>query len=63
MGLLAAMAALTTAFNTQDYPNSQQINPQYTVYWRINNDEIQLGLDVLTTGWIGFGIGEPTSGR
>lgn len=32
------------------------------MYWKSQSDEIFLALEVNTTGWIGFGIGEQTSG-
>jgi len=38
------------------------MSPEYRVYWRINGDEIYIALQVQATGWIGFGLGEPTSG-
>lgn len=34
----------------------------YDIFWNINADTIELALRVKTTGWVGFGIGEQTTG-
>jgi hypothetical protein len=47
-----------------DYTNQVTLSPRYTVSWNILQPEgqIELELRVKTRGWIGFGLGEPTSG-
>lgn len=37
-------------------------SPDYKIYWRVEGEDFYLALEVKTTGWIGFGLGEPTSG-
>jgi len=34
----------------------------YKLHWTVNGDTIRVALDVATTGWVGFGIGEQASG-
>merc|ERR1712025_473215 len=34
----------------------------YKVYWKISENYINLALEVKTTGWVGFGIAEQSSG-
>lgn len=50
------------SFNPSSYTNSQSLRPDYTLHWRLTADTIFLAFEVNTTGWVGFGIGEPTSG-
>eukprot|EP01118_Nematostelium_gracile_P008903 TRINITY_DN2977_c0_g1_i2.p1 TRINITY_DN2977_c0_g1~~TRINITY_DN2977_c0_g1_i2.p1 ORF type:complete len:565 (-),score=115.45 TRINITY_DN2977_c0_g1_i2:3-1652(-) len=49
-------------FNSSQYERSRTLVDGYTIYWTITNDTLRLGLQVATNGWIGFGIGEETSG-
>ena len=34
----------------------------YALHWSVEGDRIRVALDVATTGWVGFGIGEQASG-
>ena len=40
------------AFNSVDYSNKKVLHDKYNVYWNINGDYIELGLEVQTTGWV-----------
>lgn len=45
-----------------NYANEADLEMNYKIHWTVLNDEIRIALEVRTAGWIGFGIGEPTSG-
>ena len=62
--LILSFAFGIFAFNQASYPNSTQLVPGYTLYWRVDLSAgmIYLAFQVATQGWIGFGIAEPTSG-
>lgn len=52
-------------FNPASYNSSYVLNPapnDYTIYWTVENNQINIALVVNTQGWVGFGIAEPTSG-
>jgi len=55
---------LALAFDPSLYPNKAIINSNYTFYWKVDADKenIQFGLVVSSLGWVGFGLGEITSG-
>jgi len=62
---LFSLLYICLAFNPSSYPKSLSLIPdQYNLYWRINNSTgmIYLALEVKTLGWVGFGLGESTSG-
>lgn len=52
------------AFNPARYSNSQVLSHFFRLHWSVDesNDLIYLGLEANTTGWVGFGISESTSG-
>ncbi|KNC47124.1 monooxygenase [Thecamonas trahens ATCC 50062] len=34
----------------------------YVLYWKVHATSVEIALDAATTGWVGFGLSEPTSG-
>lgn len=44
------------------YPNIYKVHDNYTLHWRVENSKLHVALVVNTTGWIGFGIAESSSG-
>jgi hypothetical protein len=52
------------AFNPARYSNSKLLTHFFRLHWSVDesNDVIYLGLEANTTGWVGFGISESTSG-
>jgi hypothetical protein len=40
------------------------LDPAYAIFWNdfSNSGSVTLGFEVATTGWVGFGLSEPTSG-
>eukprot|EP01119_Soliformovum_irregulare_P003401 TRINITY_DN138_c0_g2_i1.p1 TRINITY_DN138_c0_g2~~TRINITY_DN138_c0_g2_i1.p1 ORF type:complete len:562 (-),score=111.01 TRINITY_DN138_c0_g2_i1:56-1741(-) len=59
--ILLCLAIVASAWGLV-YTNQKQLSPEYTIQWIIQDEHIFLQLNVTTTGWVGFGIGEPTSG-
>ena len=49
-------------FNPEDYTNQQTLHQDYTLYWKVDGKLIRLAVQVKTLGWIGFGLGEQTTG-
>jgi len=62
LALLLVLLSNVSAFDTSSYPKSLSLNQDYTIYWRVQDQALFLGIVVNTTGWVGFGISEPTSG-
>jgi len=50
------------SFDPTQYEHNITWNGIYNVHWRIEGNVIYLALDVNTTGWVGFGIAEQSSG-
>jgi hypothetical protein len=52
-------------FDPASYAHHEKILPQYEIFWTVNQQDLSLSLalHVQTTGWVGFGIAEITSGR
>ena len=51
------------AFDPSSYAESHEVPLSgVTVYWTVNNTHIQLALRAQTTGFIAFGLAEPTVG-
>ena len=63
--LLLTLFLLLLSTSRGQAANTAKLNDDYQINWRLinNNEDISLTLRVKTAGWIGFGIGEPTSGR
>jgi hypothetical protein len=63
--MLLAVLPVIFGFDPSQYTNSNQLAEQYKVYWKAvqSTQQINIGLEVSTLGWIGFGIGELSSGR
>jgi len=61
---LVTLCSVVSTHKVENYAHSQQLSPKYKVSWTVDNrrQELKLGLEVQTSGWIGFGIGEETSG-
>eukprot|EP01130_Rhizamoeba_saxonica_P013720 TRINITY_DN5893_c0_g1_i1.p1 TRINITY_DN5893_c0_g1~~TRINITY_DN5893_c0_g1_i1.p1 ORF type:complete len:571 (-),score=143.43 TRINITY_DN5893_c0_g1_i1:1296-3008(-) len=56
---------IVSGFDEASYENSMEVSPnQFSLYWNVYPElnVIKLALKAKTTGWVGFGIGEPTSG-
>eukprot|EP00004_Rigifila_ramosa_P007335 TRINITY_DN182_c0_g1_i3.p1 TRINITY_DN182_c0_g1~~TRINITY_DN182_c0_g1_i3.p1 ORF type:complete len:568 (-),score=136.72 TRINITY_DN182_c0_g1_i3:17-1675(-) len=46
-----------TEFPRSTFPRCQKVDSTTTVYWRLDEDVLAVGLDVATVGgWVGFGI-------
>jgi len=45
-----------------EYQHSQQLSQEYQINWTVSGEDLYLALSVKTSGWIGFGIGEPSGG-
>jgi len=59
---LSSALGVLGAFSASDYPNKITIG-SVDVHWKkIGTTEVQIALKAATTGWIGFGLGEKTSG-
>eukprot|EP01113_Clastostelium_recurvatum_P046275 TRINITY_DN8086_c0_g1_i1.p1 TRINITY_DN8086_c0_g1~~TRINITY_DN8086_c0_g1_i1.p1 ORF type:complete len:629 (+),score=126.46 TRINITY_DN8086_c0_g1_i1:96-1982(+) len=61
----AAFAANAISVDSALYPHKVVLMENfYTLHWRVDvpNDDIFFALEVNTTGFVGFGIAEPTSG-
>jgi hypothetical protein len=56
--------ALTNAWDPASYTDSQALSDTFTLHWRVDTTYgyLYLAMEANTTGWLGFGIGEPTSG-
>jgi hypothetical protein len=50
-GALFLAIVLCTAC-AASYSNNLQLNPNYSIYWNVVSDTIQLKLEVNTTGWV-----------
>ncbi len=53
---------ILASFSPSKYPNTAVLSPYYTIFWSINENTFHLAIQAQTTGWVGFGLGEPTSG-
>ncbi len=55
---------ILASFSPNSYENYKELSAYYTLYWTadVNNDVLYLAVEAETTGWVGFGLGEPTSG-
>jgi hypothetical protein len=60
--ILLSIALCASAFDASYYPNKLQLLPEYALFWNLEGDYMRIAVQVKTTGWVGFGIGEPTSG-
>jgi len=62
--LLGLIIQVQGDFDSEDYQNSLTLTDDYMVYWTADTKKevIKLAFVVNTLGWIGFGLGEPTSG-
>eukprot|EP01113_Clastostelium_recurvatum_P036458 TRINITY_DN519_c0_g1_i1.p1 TRINITY_DN519_c0_g1~~TRINITY_DN519_c0_g1_i1.p1 ORF type:complete len:607 (+),score=152.87 TRINITY_DN519_c0_g1_i1:1805-3625(+) len=63
--LLPALVAMVYGFSPASYDHNVLLSDKgYSLYWSVDEplDQIRLALQVNTTGYIGFGIGDPTSG-
>eukprot|EP01129_Flabellula_baltica_P003190 TRINITY_DN13002_c0_g1_i1.p1 TRINITY_DN13002_c0_g1~~TRINITY_DN13002_c0_g1_i1.p1 ORF type:complete len:552 (-),score=120.87 TRINITY_DN13002_c0_g1_i1:16-1671(-) len=63
--VLALCVTLGLSFNESDYTHSALLSNDadvYTVFWKVEGDEIYMAFKVKTLGWIAFGISEQTSG-
>jgi hypothetical protein len=61
--IVLLLLSFGSCFNAGYYNNSKELLPnQYTLYWNIEGDSIRIAIRSKSTGWVGFGIGEPTSG-
>lgn len=51
-------------FDPGNYAGSRSLNPEFTVYWKVDElrGRLNLAFVVRTIGWFGFGFGESTSG-
>ncbi len=60
-----ALCCLLYSVNGLEYAHTQEILPTYTVSWNVDEEGgwLYLSIHVQTTGWVGFGLAEPTSGR
>lgn len=47
---------------TQYYDHTAVLDDKYTLHWRVEGDDILIGVVVQTSGWVGFGIAEESSG-
>lgn len=54
--------AVGDVFLESDYEHTIEIHSDYKLLWSIVDDDIRLAMRCKTTGWIAFGIGEPSSG-
>eukprot|EP01120_Amphizonella_sp_Union-15-10_P003465 TRINITY_DN13883_c0_g1_i1.p1 TRINITY_DN13883_c0_g1~~TRINITY_DN13883_c0_g1_i1.p1 ORF type:complete len:538 (+),score=55.78 TRINITY_DN13883_c0_g1_i1:127-1740(+) len=66
--LLCLALLVTIAYSSyvdlSAYPNSKVLSDFFTLHWRLDlvAKEIYLALEAKTLGWVGFGLGERTSG-
>eukprot|EP00026_Physarum_polycephalum_P006528 Phypoly_transcript_06576.p1 GENE.Phypoly_transcript_06576~~Phypoly_transcript_06576.p1 ORF type:complete len:551 (+),score=51.01 Phypoly_transcript_06576:87-1739(+) len=62
--LFFAILGVCYGFNPSEYSRYQQIHPRYSIFWNVDEgaQKLHLALKVQTTGWVGFGFGELTSG-
>lgn len=60
--LFLALIGFAFAFDANFYTNSENLSDKYTLHWKVEGDTIHVALQVQTTGWVGLGIAEPTSG-
>lgn len=45
------------------YENKQELSSgKYTLHWKVESDTIYFAIEAKTTGWVGLGIAEQTSG-
>ena len=58
--LLAIIVCIHGELTCREYKLSKPAD--YKICWEVKNDKIELKLTVATEGWIGFGIGESSSG-
>jgi len=60
--LLLFVICVLGQFNPANYNSSFILNSgpnDYTIYWKIFNETIQIALVATPLSWVGFGIGEP----
>lgn len=50
--LLGQIASAISFSGGVDYNHSVSLNSAYNVHWNIDGDEIELALEVKTTGWV-----------
>lgn len=65
MRLLACVLLLFIGFSfalNGTYPNIYQVNENFTLHWKVQDDNLYVALVVNTTGWVGFGLAESASG-
>jgi len=65
LAVLLIFALGVSAFDPTVYRNSRMLSESYTLYWNVDpveTETITIAMQVKTTGWVGFGLGEPTSG-
>jgi hypothetical protein len=62
--ILLAVLPSIFGFDPSQYTNKKQLAEQYTVHWKAvqSTQQIYIALEVSALGWIGFGIGELSSG-
>ena len=63
IGLFLILCQLVQSFDSSSYDRSFEIPLSgVTVHWTIDADQIYLALRAETTGYIAFGLAEPTTG-
>lgn len=63
--LLSLLLCVSTsfAFDGSAYTNAKNITPYFKIHWKTSSSDLFLALEVKNySGWVGFGIGERTSG-
>jgi hypothetical protein len=64
--MLAALgcigAASAGAFKESDYSNTQDVTPDYKLWWKVDGDLFKVAMRAKTLGWVSFGITEQASG-
>eukprot|EP01118_Nematostelium_gracile_P017916 TRINITY_DN77_c0_g3_i2.p1 TRINITY_DN77_c0_g3~~TRINITY_DN77_c0_g3_i2.p1 ORF type:complete len:594 (-),score=159.22 TRINITY_DN77_c0_g3_i2:114-1895(-) len=62
--VLGLIGSVFSELSTIKYDNERKLHSYYTLWWSIDNaaETIYLKVEVKRAGWVGFGIGEQTSG-
>ena len=60
--MVCGMPAPSDAVAISLFPNTKTLSPEFNVSWAISGDRIHFEFQVLSQGWVGFGLAEPTSG-